>query len=312
MACCCVTPKVLLAGAVLCLLLCLLLLCTGRGPLSLRLLRVYPKRMASRVVGWAAERPLPRSARSLVLGAFARHFQIAVEEAEHPLLDYPSLQAFFTRRLKAGLRPQDPEVPGFLNSPVDGRILAWGRIEADTVLQAKGLAYRVSELLKHDTDPARFEGGYYLTLYLSPRDYHRIHVPCRGRVRFATRVEGELWPVNDASTANVSGLYERNRRAAWIARGSGPCEGLEVAAVAVGALHVGGVVIDARWLEGRSLPRDGGLAIPDLPCAPGEDLGLFQFGSTVVLLIGGPRARDWVPACTEGNVPVGRRLGSFP
>jgi len=198
-----------------------------------------------------------------------------------------------------------------VNSPVDARIVASGRIEAGIAIQAKGLPYAVAELLKHDPDAGRFEGGHFMTLYLSPRDYHRIHVPIQGRVTAVGRVEGELWPVNDASTTHVPRLYERNRRATWVAQGDGPDAGLEVAAVAVGATHVGGVIIDGRWLGGRTLPKDGAFAVPGLPCAPGEDLGTFQFGSTVVLLIGGPEAGRWVADRTEGMVRVGQRLGSF-
>ncbi len=281
-------------------------------PLSLHVLRVYPKKLGSSLAGWAAERTLPRWTRAALLGHFARAYDIDLAEAQYPLADYSSFQAFFTRRLKPGLRPQALPVPGSLNSPVDARVVASGRIEQGTVLQAKGLPYRISELLKHDPDPVRFEGGHYLTLYLSPRDYHRIHVPLEGRLKAVGRVEGELWPVNDASTQHVPRLYERNRRATWIAEGTGADEGLEVAVVLVGATHVGGVIIDDRWLEGRTLPKNGGFLVKDLPCAPGEDLGTFQFGSTVVLLVGGPKAGAWRPLRTEGAVKVGERLGAFP
>lgn len=281
-------------------------------PASLRLLRFYPKKLGSAVVGWAARRTLPAGLREPVLGRFARRYGANVSEAEKPLRDYASLQDFFTRRLRPGLRPQEPLVPGALNSPVDARIIACGRIEQGTAIQAKGLPYRITELLKHDPAASRFEGGHYLTLYLAPKDYHRIHVPLDGRVSAVGRVEGELWPVNDASTTHVPGLYERNRRATWVATGAGPDEGLEVAAVLVGATHVGGVVIADRWLGGRLLPRDGALPVDQLPCAPGDDLGTFEFGSTVVLLVGGPRAAEWQPLRREGDVAVGQRLGAFP
>ncbi len=281
------------------------------GPPSLRLLGFYPKQAGSRLVGWAASRTLPITWRTPLLGRFAKAYGLDLAEAECPLNDYPSLQALFTRRLKPGLRPQDAAVPGHINSPVDGRIVACGRIETGLAIQAKGLPYRIHELLKHDARPARFEGGHYLTLYLSPRDYHRIHVPIEGLVQAVSRVEGELWPVNDASTGHMPRLYERNRRTTWIAEGTGPCAGLEVAAVLVGATHVGGIVLDPRWLGGRELPRDGGFATGGLPCLPGEDLGTFQFGSTVVLLIGGPRAADWVPAQHEGAIRMGQRLGAY-
>jgi phosphatidylserine decarboxylase len=280
-------------------------------PLSLQMLRLYPKKLGSAAAGWSASRTLPRFARGPVLGGFARKYRIHLEEAEYPLRDYPSLQAFFTRRLKPGLRPQEALVPGSVNSPVDARIVACGRIEAGMAIQAKGLPYQVSELLKHDPHAKRFEGGVFMTLYLSPTDYHRIHVPIEGRVMAVGRVEGELWPVNDASTNHVPRLYERNRRATWQATGTGINEGLDVACVLVGATHVGGVLIDDRWTAGRPLPKDGCLAVDQLPCAHGDDLGTFQFGSTVVLLVGGPKAADWNPVRTEGPVKMGQRLGIF-
>jgi phosphatidylserine decarboxylase len=280
-------------------------------PLSLNLLRLYPKKVGSAVVGWAAGRTLPGGLRTRVLGTFARAYGLNMAEAEHPLQDYPSLQALFTRRLKAGLRPQDAPAAGFVNSPVDGRIVGAGRIVGGQAIQAKGLPYQINELLKQDPEARRFEGGYYLTLYLSPQDYHRIHVPIQGVVTAVGRVEGELWPVNDASTQHVPRLYERNRRATWVATGQGPDQGLEVAAVLVGATHVGGVLIDGRWLEGRTLPANGSLVTGSLPCEPGQDLGTFQFGSTVVLLIGGPQAARWEPSRVTGTTRVGQQLGRF-
>ena len=280
-------------------------------PLSLHLLRFYPKRLASSASGWLAQRTVPTWARGTLIGGFARHYAVDLDEAEFPVEAYPSLQAFFTRRLKPGFRPQAEMTPGAINSPVDARLIASGRIEADTAIQAKGLPYRITELLKHDPEARRFEGGRYLTLYLSPKDYHRIHVPLNGQVTAVGRVEGELWPVNEASTTHVPRLYERNRRATWVSTGTGPDEGLEVAAILVGATHVGGVIIDDRWLEGRTLPQDGEFPVKKLPCHPGEDLGTFRFGSTVILLIGGPKASQWEPAMTEGAVKVGQRLGAF-
>jgi phosphatidylserine decarboxylase len=253
--------------------------------------------------------PIPRSLRRLFLGGFARHYGINLDEAELPLEDYPTLQSFFTRRLKAGARVQDAILPGAVNSPVDARIIAYGRIEGDTAFQAKGLSYRVSEVLKQDA-PA-FDGGHFMTLHLSPREYHRIHVPIEGRVQAVSRVEGELWPVYEASAKHVPRLYVRNRRGVWLARGCGANEGLDVACVLVGATHVGDVVIHERWLNGRSLPKTGGFPLDNLPCQPGDELGTFQFGSTVVLFVGGPKAPSWDPVVREGMVKMGQRLGLF-
>ncbi|MFI5198483.1 MAG: phosphatidylserine decarboxylase, partial [Thermoanaerobaculia bacterium] len=208
-------------------------------------------------------------------------------------------------------RPQAPAVPGGINSPVDGAVIAEGRVEEGTLIQAKGLLYLLDELLDGDPLAAELAGARYVTLYLAPKDYHRIHVPLTGACVALGRVEGELWPVNAASTAATPRLYVRNRRAYWIARGDREDEDLVVAAVMVGATHVGGVVVDPRWLGGKLLPNRGRLAVPSLACAPGDDLGAFELGSTVVLLVGGRRGAEWKPSRGLGPVRVGERLGSF-
>ena len=283
----------------------------GGRPVALSLLRLYPKKLASVLAGWVASQKPPKCITGFILSRFAHHYGIDLDEAEKPLAEYRSLQEFFTRRLKPGARPQQRMSPGAINSPVDARLLAVGRILSGTLIQAKGMPYRLEELLKHIPSQERFEGGHYMTLYLSPKDYHRIHVPIEGSVLAVGGVEGELWPVNDSGTAHLPRLYERNRRAVWVAGGSGRDSGLLVACVLVGATHVGSCVVDKRWLRDRELPKDGAMGVPNLPCTPGEDLGLFQFGSTVILLVGGPRADNWRPEVTEGTVKVGQRLGGY-
>ena len=201
-------------------------------------------------------------------------------------------------------------MPGGINSPVDGNLIVSGRIEEGSLIQAKGLPYRLDELLDGDPLAARFAGGRFATLYLSPRDYHRIHVPCEGICRSVGRVEGELWPVNAASTAHTPRLYVRNRRSYWIAEGTRSDAELWIGAVLVAATHVGGAPIDPRWLGGRSLPGRGRLDVPAIPAAPGDDLGLFELGSTVVLLVGGKAAARWAWTRPLGPVRVGERLGA--
>jgi phosphatidylserine decarboxylase len=283
----------------------------SQQPLSLRLLSLYPKKSGSLAVGALARLELPKGLRRPLLGRFAAAYGANLDEAGRPLEEYTSFLDFFTRRLRPGLRPQEPAVPGGINSPVDGALIASGRVTEGTLLQAKGLPYRLDELLDGDPLASELAGAHYLTLYLAPKDYHRIHVPLTGACVSVGRVEGELWPVNDASTRFTPRLYVRNRRAYWIAGGSGPDEGLVVAAVLVAATHVGGVVIDTRWLSGRALPRRGRLDVPALTCAPGDDLGTFELGSTDVLLVGGPKAEAWRATRGFGPVKVGERLGGF-
>ena len=284
---------------------------TESAPLSLRLLALYPKKAGSNAVGALARLPLPRPLREPLLGRFARAYGADLSEADRPLGDYTSFLDFFTRRLKPGARPQAPAVAGGVNSPVDARVAASGRVEEGTLIQAKGLPYRLDELLDGDPRTPLFAGASYLTLYLAPKDYHRIHVPIEGSFLSASRIEGELWPVNEASTAFTPRLYVRNRRACWIARGTGSAAGLAVAVVMVAATHVGGVVVDGGWLGGRTLPRTGRLEGTGQPCGAGDDLGTFELGSTVVLLVGGERSGEWRAVRTSGDVRVGERLGSF-
>ena len=183
-------------------------------------------------------------------------------------------------------------MPGGLNSPVDGALIASGRVEDGTLIQAKGLPYRLDELLAADPLAARFEGGAYATLYLSPRDYHRIHVPCAGRVLAVGRVEGELWPVNEASTAFTPGLYVRNRQGVLDRRGDGRGRGARRGGRDGGRDARRGRRRRSALARGADAsPRRDRLAVPGLPCAPGDDLGTFELGSTVVLLVGGARAR---------------------
>ena len=276
-----------------------------------RLLRLYPQKAGSLVVGALARMRLPVGLRRPLVGRFAAAVGANLDEAEKEPGAYVSFLDFFTRRLRPGLRPQAPAVAGGINSPVDGVVIAEGRVEEGALIQAKGLPYRLAELLDDDPLTAEFAGARYETLYLAPKDYHRIHVPLSGACVAVGRVEGELWPVNAASTAATPRLYVRNRRAYWIARGAREAEGLVVAAVMVAATHVGGAVVDPRWLAGRALPRRGRLEVASLACAPGDDLGAFELGSTVVLLVGGPRAAEWNPARGLGPVKVGERLGSL-
>ena len=276
-----------------------------------RLLRLYPKKAGSAAAGVLARLRLPEGLRRPLLGRFAAACGADLHEAEKDVSQYVSLLDFFTRRLKPGTRPQAPAAPGGINSPVDSTVIAEGRVEEGALIQAKGFPYRLDELLDGDPLGAEFAGARYATLYLAPKDYHRIHVPLEGACVAVGRVEGELWPVNAASTASTPRLYVRNRRAYWIAKGRGTCEGLSAGVVMIAATHVGGVVVDPRWLSGRVLPKRGRLEVPGLPCAPGDDLGAFELGSTVVLLVGGEKAGAW--GFTRGLAPVkvGERLGSF-
>ncbi|TVR65940.1 MAG: phosphatidylserine decarboxylase [Gemmatimonadales bacterium] len=218
-----------------------------RWKLILGLVTRLPQGLISRFTGSLAAIPIPGPFRRLVLGAFARAVGIDVAEAEKPLGAYPSVSHFFTRRLRAGVRswPSDPTMPA---SPVDGRVGAVGRIRNGEAIQAKGISYQVAELLGFESPRvSRLEGGTFVTLYLSPRDYHRIHAPVGGEVTWGRILPGALFPVNAPAVASIPRLFPRNERlVAWLeTMGSSPesAAGSESAAgpeSAVGSESVGG------------------------------------------------------------------------
>jgi phosphatidylserine decarboxylase len=261
----------------------------------LRLLGRLPQGALSRSFGRVADIHLPPPLRRPVLGGFARAMGIDLSEAELPLQAYPTLNAFFVRRLRGGARDW-PARSGVLASPVDGICGQLGEVRGGRILQAKGRWYSAAELLDHPAEAQRFEGGTFLTIYLSPRHYHRIHAPCAGSIRRARYVPGALLPVNAAAVAHVPDLFARNER--LVCYLDGPLG--RVAVVAVGAYNVGRIsaAFDPAWggplgavaeRAGWATNRPGATAVdhiyhPPAELAMGDELMAFHLGSTVVLL----------------------------
>ena len=268
--------------------------------LILSLLGRLPQGALSRAFGSIADVPLARPLRRPVLGAFARAVGIDLSEAEHPLEEYGSLNAFFVRRLRPGAR-EWPSGDGVLASPVDGIVGQLGRVEKGRVLQAKGRWYSAAELLADPDAATVYEGGSFITLYLSPRHYNRIHAPCGGAIGRAEHIPGALLPVNEAAVAHVPNLFSRNERlVAYLDGVAG-----RVAVVAVGAYNVGRIsaAFDPEWTGGRSdgpvagaapsgsvTNRRGAAGVSHLYDPPvrvklGDEIMAFHLGSTVVLLL---------------------------
>ncbi|ALS29315.1 archaetidylserine decarboxylase [Paenibacillus cisolokensis] len=195
---------------------------------------------------------------------FARIYGIRVEEAEKPLEQYTTLNEFFTRRLKPGMRIVD-SAPDALVSPVDALITGLGQAREGTVLNIKGQDYSIEELLNRSPRTENYKNGYCIVLYLSPTDYHRIHVPADGTIVERERVTGKVYPVNDFGLRHMRRVLSRNERLITYIRHRGG----EMAVVKVGAMNVSGIrYTDPERNEVRK----------------GEELACFEFGSTVVLL----------------------------
>lgn len=283
---------------------------------TLASLERLPQGLLSRAFGALADIPLSRPLRRPVLGTFARLVGIDLDEVEHPIREYRSLNAFFVRRLELGVH-RWPSRPDVLASPVDGVVGAFGRIERDTLMQAKGLTYTATELLGDADQAAIYEGGLFLTIYLSPRHYHRIHTPAPGHVVNARHVPGRLMPVNAPAVASVDRLFARNERLLCTVSGVlGP-----LAVVAVGAYNVGRIsaAFDTVWSgrSGGSVTNRGALPPSDrryadpIPVGVGDELMAFHLGSTVVLLV--PPGPEFVDDLATGqDVRVGDALTKVP
>ncbi len=247
------------------------------GQLGAQGFRLLPTNTISRAWGHVTRRPASRH----LIRPFARAFGVNLAEAELPPSGYDTLNAFFTRRLRPGARPFDPD-PRTLVSPVDGRVAAWGDCRQDRLLQVKGVEYTLFGLLRDGPMAARFEDGLYATLYLSPRDYHRVHAPLPLSVTGIGYMPGSLLPVNPPSVRWVDQLYTLNERVAVYADSPAGC----VAVVLVGAHCVGSIrlafhdfVTNRPGIGPRRLAFERPIEL-----RKGDELGVFEMGSTVVVL----------------------------
>lgn len=250
-----------------------------------------PQHILSRLAGSLASSRIPWL-RDMLIRRFIRAYDVDMDQAERPPSDYSCFNDFFTRALKPGARPLADGREHIL-CPADGAISQLGRIEDGRILQAKGQSYSAAELLGGDAAlAARFDGGHFITIYLSPSDYHRVHMPAAGKLRETTYIPGDLFSVNTATAAAVPRLFARNERLACIfdtARGT-------AASVMVGAMIVAS--IETVWSglvkpHGRQVIRT---AYPE-DTAPqleaGEEMGRFLLGSTVILLFE-PGKIEWL------------------
>ena len=217
-----------------------------------------------------------------VIGWFVDRYQVNMAEAANPdIASYKSFNEFFTRPLKAGARP--PAEADFL-CPVDGAISQFGAIERDQIFQAKGHSYSTTALVGGDRDlAAQFENGSFATLYLSPRDYHRIHMPCDGKLTRMIYVPGALFSVNPTTARGVPGLFARNERVVCVFEtATGPFVLTLVGATIVGSMATvwHGVVNPPR----PGVVREWRYDEQNIVLKKGDEMGRFLLGSTVVML----------------------------
>jgi len=260
--------------------------------------------LLSRIVGQLSDLRLPPPLLGPLIRGYARAYGVDLSEAALPPSAYPSFNAFFTRRLCQGARPVDA-AGGVVVSPSDSRLSSIGRVPDDGRLeQVKGETYAIDALVGSAEDAARFRTAHHATLYLSPAMYHRVHSPVDGEVVAWRYVPGRLFPVNAVGVRSVPGLFTRNERVSVLVETAahGP-----VAIVLVGAANVGRIglafaelVTNRGHAPGAFQPRT------PIPIRRGDEIGVFNLGSTVVLLVADP---SLLPAARAGDlVRVGQAL----
>lgn len=282
----------------------------GRAFVALQ--HLLPQHGISRLV-LAATRSSAPAFKNALIKLFVRGFKPDMSDAvvTEPT-DYASFNEFFTRALKPGARPVDPDARAIV-SPVDGTVSEAGVLTSDRILQAKGHDYTLRALLAGNTAWERtFLGGTFATIYLAPYNYHRIHMALDGELRETFYVPGRLFSVNRTTAQLVPGLFSRNERVFC----GFDAPGLPWAIILVGALNVGsmatvwhGDVTPRKHREVTALPVTDVLAPTSL--TKGDEMARFNMGSTIILLFP-PGVAEWQPSLVAGRVVrMGERIGTL-
>lgn len=274
-----------------------------------RLLHLVPKNLLSHAFGQVVSARLPLGLHRGIRDWFIKSYQVDCSDAEKPVSAYETLGDFFIRRLKPGARPLASSP---LISPVDGALTQMGRFQAaeeSRLTQIKGLDYRLEDLAGPGWDLKDYrDGGGWMTIYLAPYNYHRIHSPLAGAVTRVAYIPGALWPVNTWSVSHIPGLFVVNERIA--VEIAGP-EGKAIL-VMVGATNVGRITLDFNAdIAGNARPRSAsGIWKPasPIPMDKGQGLGCFELGSTVILLLSAPLASRLDPGLLSA-IPCSLRMG---
>jgi phosphatidylserine decarboxylase len=275
------------------------------------LLYLLPHHALSRIVQWCARsRHFPL--RKRITRWFIRHYQVDMSEALEPDPDaYSDFNHFFTRALRPEARPVVQEA-GQISCPSDGAIIQLGDIQETQILQAKGHTYSLIELLGGSKERGRpFHAGRFATTYLSPGDYHRVHMPLSGQLIETTYIPGRLFSVSPVYTESIPNLFARNERVVCIFQTeAGPMAVILVGAIFVGSIETvwAGEITPARNKRIKVMRYDS--AKPFIHLKRGEELGRFNMGGSTIIVLFGPNRVKWEPGLSPGTrVRFGQAMG---
>ncbi len=266
-----------------------------------QLLRVLPRRRITRAMGRLADHRWSPPVERAVVGLYSRVYRVDTGECTRQS-GFGNFDEFFTRSLRPGARPIDSAREAIV-SPADGRLDSMGPITPDATFHVKGRPYRVGELLGDDDEARRYEGGVGCVIYLSPRDYHRVHSPVDGEIAEIRSLPGDYFPVNAIGMSHVGNLFAINRRVviAIDAPGLG-----RVTVVMVAAIVVGRITVSA--LEAYDVPHGTHRFDPGVQVARGDEIGVFHLGSTAVLFAPPGAKVRW--DAQAGAVRFGERIAT--
>jgi phosphatidylserine decarboxylase len=260
-----------------------------------QILRVLPRVRITRAVGRLCDAKLHPAVANAVVKLYVRAYQVNLDDTvapESPSGAFPSFDAFFTRQLRDGARPVCDDA-GAIVSPADGRLEDIGPVDTGGSLRIKGRDYAVADLVGDPAEVARYEGGQFAIVYLSPRDYHRVHAPVAGRVTLVRSLPGDLFPVNSIGERHVPSLFSTNRRVAIVI--DTPHQG-RVTVVMVGAMIVGRITVSA--VDAHDVPLGTHVIDPPQPVERGDEIGIFHMGSTAVVFVEKGAAPVWPKPAT--------------
>lgn len=265
-------------------------------------LRLLPRKRLSRAIGRVARADTKGALLSRAIDLYVRAYDVDLSECEVPAGGYRSFNEFFTRPLREGARPLDAD-PTAVLSPADGKIEDAGAIDDRGSFRIKGRPYSLDELLGSKHEAARLAGGLFVVVYLSPRDYHRVHSPVEGRISLVRSMPGDYFPVNSIGLRHIDNLFAINRRVAICidTETLGRVTVVMVAAIVVGRITVSGI-------DAHDVPLGVHTIAPARNVQRGDELGQFHLGSTAVVFLE-PKAFDrWL--AQEGPVRVGQEIAA--
>ena len=239
------------------------------------IIKILPKSLLSKLFGFLANKKISR----FFIKPFIKIYKVKIEESAEQ--KFETFNKFFTRKLKDNIRPiKNKNDVNTIISPVDGTISQYGRIKKTELIQVKNKNYSLKDLLADSQKTELFFDGYYITIYLAPYDYHRIHCPIKGQLYASSYLPGHLFPVNKLSVQKINNLFCVNERITSFLNN----EKNHIAVVKVGATIVGKIKLTYDTIESNKKKKILNTSYENIEFAKGQEIGLFELGSTVILL----------------------------